>query len=332
MSQDLHFSNFQFAPLDVNPANTAAFAETFRVNSMYSKKGFSIADQGYQVFNLSADVKMLKGYRKQDWIGIGLKIGALNAANIYGTKQLVNLNDPNPVIQNWLNTKISAAYHYSLNESQSKFITFGIQMTHSSRQFNFGNVETRYEYLVVDSEKEFLNYINLKNSNNGQFKFRDIAVGLLYNAKYKRSELKFGTALGGIFNTGKFVNKYDNDTMVAKLYSFKIHGEYSVLLTPKTKIVPAFYYYNFYKTSSLILNTTAWYQPKAEKDVKIGAGFGWRDTPDLIFYLGTQLKRIQIGMTFDLHFNSKSIYYSNGFSGFELCASYLVKTNRKTKA
>jgi hypothetical protein len=330
MSQDLHFSNFQFSPLDVNPANTAAFAETFRVNSMYSKNGFAIADQGYQVHNLSVDAKVMKGFRKQDWIGIGLKMDVVNSGNNSGTKNLGNLNEPNPVVQNWLNTKISAAYHYSLNETQSKIITFGIQMTHSSRQFSLGNSEIRYEYNLGESDPE-REYLNYQNINNYQFKFRDIAVGFLYYAKFKKSELKLGTALGGIFHTTTFINSHSNDTVDAKLYSLKIHGEYKVIVTQKTYIEPAFYFNNLYKISTLVINTHAWYQVKPDKNVRIGAGLGFRNTRDLIFYLGTKVKGFQVGLVFDLNFNSESIYYGNGFGGFELCARYLGKINKKAK-
>lgn len=331
MSQDLHFSNFQFTPLGINPANTGSISGNYRLNSIYLRKGFSIADQGYQVLNLSADARMLKGFRQQDWIGIGLNMDVVNAANISGKTQIDNLNDPNPSIQNWLNTKISAAYHYSLNEVKTKIITFGIQMTHSSRQFGYGNVETRYEYNSggTDPEKEYWNYVNLCKSDNGQFKFRDIAIGLLYHAKYKKSELKLGTALGGIFSTGTFVINHGNDTIDAKLYRLKIHGEYKINLTPQTYIVPAFYYYNLYNINSLIVNTHAWHQFKPEKDFKVGAGLGIRSTRDLIFYLGTEVKGIEVGLAFDLNINSKSIYYGNGFGGFEMCAKYMGKINKK---
>ena len=42
-AQKLHYSYYQFAPLDVNPANSGAFSGSYRVSGIYTKKGFQIA-------------------------------------------------------------------------------------------------------------------------------------------------------------------------------------------------------------------------------------------------------------------------------------------------
>lgn len=339
MAQDLHFSYYQFAPLDVNPANSGAFSGSYRINGIYTKKGFSIAPHGYQTFSLSADAPIIRGIRKQDWVGIGFKMDVLNAANNSGTRQLENLNDPNQAMQNWMFMKISAAYHLSLDKKQTNIITLGAQISNSSRQFNFGNQETRYEYMNLGDDPEKKYIIEKEGSDqNYKYKFRDLNIGLLYNARRKKSDLRLGFAVGGILSprTGALSNSTQNtgatskDSVETKPIALNIHGEYRMDITPRTSIVPAFYYYSLGKANAFNVNTHAWYQVNPDMDFKAGAGLGIRNVRDVIIYLGAEMKGIQVGFAYDLNIDSRAIG-SDGLGGFEICARYLGKIYKKPK-
>ena len=341
IGQDLHFSYYQFAPLDVNPANSGAFAGSYRINGIYTNKGFSISPQGYQTFSLSADAPIIRGIRKQDWVGIGFKMDVLNAANNSGTRQLDNLNDPVQAIQNWMFMKISAAYHLSLDKKQTNIITLGAQVASSNRFFNFGNQETRYGMMGLgdDPEVRYLKANKYGTDSDNKLTFRDLNIGLLYNARRKKSDFRLGFAVGGILNprTGLYSKNnqaQSSDTSKVdperKPIALNIHGEYRMDITPRTSIVPAFYYYSLGKANAFNVNTHAWYQVNPDMDFKAGAGLGIRNVRDLILYLGAEMKGIQVGLAYDLNIDSRAIG-SDGFGGFEICARYLGKIYKKPK-
>ena len=69
-AQDLHFTNFRLAPLTINPALAGAFEGTIRVGGVYRGQWLDV--DGYTTPALYADAPIIKGLRKNDWVGVGI--------------------------------------------------------------------------------------------------------------------------------------------------------------------------------------------------------------------------------------------------------------------
>ena len=332
-AQKLHYSYYQFAPLDVNPANSGAFSGSYRVSGIFTHKAFQITNQGYQNLSLSADAPLVRGIRKQDWIGVGLKMDVIGDS---GEKFQDDLNNSNRSVLNWVFFKVSAAYHLSLDKKQTNILTLGAQMASSTRTFSFDKNDSRsgillgYDYFQTKYQEKYV------TQNDTKFKYKDLVVGLLFNARRKKSDLRLGFALDGLlgskvgFSSNATDSSVNKDSVETRDLGLNIHGEYRMDISPRTSIIPGFYYYSVGNANAFNVNTHAWYQFNPDMDFRGSVGLGVRNLRDVIMYLGAEMKDIQVGFAYDLNIDSRAIG-SSGLGGFELSAKYIGKIYKKPK-
>ena len=333
--QDLHYSYYHFTPLSVNPANSGAFSGSYRVSGIYTRKDFGLSNPGYQNFSLSADAPIIRGIRKQDWIGIGVQADVIKSANNSGSFYVDNLNDPNKTAQNWTFIKISAAYHFALDKKQTNILTLGAQMSNGNRSLaNFTLNDTRAG-IVTQADSDLDKYMKLGQNGDFSFKSRDISLGLLFNARAKNSDLRLGVAMEGLFsskygilsNSAKVIDK---DSVETKFLGLNVHGDYRMDINKRVSITPSFNYYSIGAASAFNINSHVWYQINPDRDLKGGVGLGLRNVRDIILYVGAEFNDIQVGFAYDVNIDSKAIG-SDGFGGLELAARYIGKIYKKPK-
>jgi type IX secretion system PorP/SprF family membrane protein len=336
IGQDLHYSYYHFTPLSVNPANSGAFSGSYRVSGIYTRKDFGFSDQGYQNFSLSADAPIVRGIRKQDWIGIGVQADVINSLNGSGTIEVINLNDPKKTAQNWTFIKISAAYHLALDKKQTNILTLGAQMSNGNRSLaNIANGDTRYGLLGLGNDPDRDKYMaNFGQNGEFNFKYRDISMGLLFNARRKTSDLRLGFAMEGLFSpkVGLYSknNQISKDSVETKFFGLNIHGDYRMDINKRTSITPSFNYYSIGPANAFNVNSHVWYKINPDKEFKGGLGLGLRNVRDIILYVGAEFNDIQVGFAYDMNIDSRSIA-SSGLGGFELAARYIGKIYKKPK-
>ena len=85
-SQDLHFTQFQFAPLTVNPALAGAYYGSYRIGGIYRDQFRSVATNAFQTIDFHVDSPIMRGFRDQDWIGVGVGMDVLDKAGAVGYK------------------------------------------------------------------------------------------------------------------------------------------------------------------------------------------------------------------------------------------------------
>lgn len=346
-AQDLHYSYYHFTPMTVNPANAGAFSGSYRVGGIYTSKDGSIGDKSFKNFSLTADAPIIRGIRKQDWIGVGVQADILNALNGAGDISTDTRQNDYNFAQNWTFFKISLAYHLALDKKQTNILTIGAQMNNGSRQFaGFSLTDTR-NGLINNSDLDLINYKDLssqggnagQNNQNTKFKSKDMGVGILFNARRKNSDFRLGLAVEGLLNpkvgllsnsSSKSDSGISKDSVETKHFGLNIHGDYRIDITPTTSIEPSFYFYNLGKFNALNVNSHIWYQFDPEKDFKGGAGLGLRNIRDVIVYLGARVNTIQVGIAYDLNINERTLA-SSGLGGFEIAARYIGTIYKKPK-
>lgn len=73
--QGVHFSYLEFAPQSINPAYLGGFLGSYRGTGIYRSQ-YNNGDQvrGFKTFEFGIDVPIIRGFRKQDWIGEALAL------------------------------------------------------------------------------------------------------------------------------------------------------------------------------------------------------------------------------------------------------------------
>ncbi|MFT6708380.1 MAG: type IX secretion system PorP/SprF family membrane protein, partial [Flavobacteriales bacterium] len=111
-AQDVHWSLFNFAPLNLNPAQTGDFEGTFRIGGIYRDQARAVSDNSaYSTPNIHVDAPLFM-VGKRNWVGLG--------ANVYsdktGTGSLTTTS-----------AQLSAAIHAPTNRKGTSIFSFGIQ-------------------------------------------------------------------------------------------------------------------------------------------------------------------------------------------------------------
>ena len=189
-SQDAHWSLFEYAPLNTNPALTGAFYGTYRLSGIVrDQEFFGDVTQGVTnvygpTMTFSVDGPLIRGFRKQDWLGVG--------GMFYQDKA-----GDGALITNF--SLLSIAYHLALDKKQKTVLTFGLQGGSTTRRFKRA-LDLRFEdgswdpTAGVGVSEEMLTYAEMipagkDGKGNSELKRRqgspavDVNFGLLLKSK-----------------------------------------------------------------------------------------------------------------------------------------------------
>ncbi|MBK9733982.1 MAG: type IX secretion system membrane protein PorP/SprF [Saprospiraceae bacterium] len=334
-SQDFNFSYYQFTPLTVNPANAGSFAGSYRISGILADKQAAITARPYQNFTLSVDAPIVRGIRKQDWIGIGIQADLIGSSGlIFNPDGTTNSGNT----QTWNFYRVGAAYHLALDKKQTRIFTLGVQMSQGSRkylQLNQNDARVNPQTSIIDQDINRFNAFVQQGELTANTSSRDFNVGLLYNAKQKKSDLRLGVSFEGIFKPSVgFLKDSTSASSTAKKekkqFGLNLHGAYEMVVNKQLNITPGFYYYSIGPANALNINTQASYLLDPEKDLRLIAGLGMRNLRALMFFAGAEFGSYKVGFNFDLD-TSSATAGSAGVGGFELCASYIGKIYKKPK-
>lgn len=323
-SQDIHFSMYQFAPLNVNPAMAGAFNGSYRVQGIYSDDFASVTARPYQTVTLSADAPIIRGFRKQDWIGVGLEFTALNRSGEMNNEDGVESG----FLQNWTIGKIGLAYHLSLDKKQTNIITLGGQYINMTR--NFGQTldqwDSRYGILAGGVDPDIMKLQQNQGNQQDQgasLGGKNVNIGMMFTARRKLSDLKVGFAMRGLFDQRIGITE-------RTVFGLNIHATYERMLNKKLQIVPGFFYYQLGPANAWNANAQSFYTINEDKGFKLGGGLGTRAFRQAILMIGGEYKDIKFGISYDADISDLSVA-SGSVGGFELAIGYLGKIFKTPK-
>ena len=105
LSQDIHFSQFNFSPLTLNPALTGSYEGTARIGGIYRDQWRTDLANPYKTPSFYIDAPIIKGLRAIDWVGVGMTVVSDEA----GSTELKTGG-----------SYLSAAYHLALDDKRNK--------------------------------------------------------------------------------------------------------------------------------------------------------------------------------------------------------------------
>ncbi len=323
-TQDLHFSLFDFAPAYLNPALTGAFSGTYRVGGIARQQWSQIANQTpYQTASLYVDSPIIRGIRKQDWIGVGIGF------------------DYDRVGENLLKTsfgRLGASYHLALDKRQKNIFTIGVQMESTSRTLDLSEAVSGAAFrnggigatIMDDPSLSTLIMSAGSSENPGEISssYRDVVFGLGYRSKIgKTNSLSLGLALSNLFDPNQRLSQ-GIDELPVKIVA---HGQLRMLMSKRMSITPAFILQKQNNTWDRGISGTVGYLVKPEKGIVINGGLGLRvvNATAIEFLLGAEYKDIRMGLSYDMQVVGDIRTASNTVGGFEIAVGYIGKIYKK---
>jgi type IX secretion system PorP/SprF family membrane protein len=307
-AQGIHFSYIDFAPQHVNPGNIGGFLGSYRAAGIYRDQysnGSSVI--GYKTFELGLDLPVIRGFRKQDWIGAGISLNS----DKRGTFELKDVY-----------SRLGLSYHFALDPKQVSSIALGVQMISINRTISTSKGESP-EGLLTGKDIELRKLLAGGNAKGLKaLTARDWNVGIVYTRNTKANVLKLGVSTSGLLPSEiGYSTSADTAGVPFKLVGFaSMINQFSKTMTIEPT---AFFQLTEYGGREFLFSTKVGYQLNKEKKDKVKAGLGFRTGSfSAIFFAGAEIKGINFGLSYDLPISGYAGAPGTQ-NGFEFGASYI---------
>ncbi len=280
VAQDLHFSQYLYAPLITNPANTGDFNADWRFIHNFRSQWQSL-DQGFRTLSLSFEKNHLLERNQLSWGGVIL----------YDRSGLAQLQI--------MKLEISGAYQFNFYQQS---IRVGIQTGLGTNQFSLAGTTTDSQW---DNSTGYFNpTLNSLELNDGDAVFYpNLQLGVVYRFELMN---RFDNRIG--FSTFNWlepnVGFYEKETL-----PFSWSAQYSLTFPVNSiySLRPNMIYRNQNRASYAVFGVDAitLIQPNDLQilawvsGLKFRTGFN-RNFDAIIFHLGAQLFRSEIGLSYDI--------------------------------
>jgi type IX secretion system PorP/SprF family membrane protein len=308
LAQDIHFSQFQMAPLTTNPAQTGAYEGTFRIGGIYREQWAAVINANKFVTpSAYLDAPLVRGFGKNDWVGAGAAV--------------VSDQSGNAVYQN-TTALLSLAYHLGLGKKGNSTLSLGVQGGIVQKKFDQTKLTGEIDILRAQGGHGDGESFSAQNTS-----YPDFAVGSVFNHTVS-SKVNFnvGASLAHFTSPRETFTNGGVQNLAARINA---HAGANIDLTDRMTLMPAVMYQTQSKAAALNVQTNLGFHLNAAKDITVLGGLGYRATQaDALFpMLGVWYKGLRAGVAYDVNLGGLN-QYSRGNGGFELGLSYIAKISR----
>lgn len=312
-AQDIHFTQFDLAPLTLNPALTGDYEGTFRIGAMYRDQWRSVVDNAFSTPTTYIDAPILN-IGTNGWLGAGVSV----------------LNDQSGVYQ--LTNQLlgaSLAYHHALGASQNTRISIGGQYNNFSRRIrNASSFLTEDIWNMGgsagDVDQDIQNILN-----TGTVSVADINAGVA-----------FSTILGGDSNQTRItagvsafhLNNPDEGLIgsgVTLPTRIAAHAKVDYDLNSKWVLTPGLYFQTMAGATETNLFVMAGIRMNDDFLFQFGQGYRFGDATNTM--IAIQYGQLRAGMSYDINISDLRTV-SNFRGGVELGVSYIARIYSEPKS
>ena len=324
LAQDIHFSQFNNAPLSLNPALAGAFNAEHRVIANYKSQWHSVA-KSFMTYGISYDAGLFKGKLNGGILGIGVQL-----FNDQAGENKLGLTQAN----------VSIAYHLPVN--RTNFITAGIQGGFAQRRIDETKMRWDSQYDPFSSDGYNASFSTGEPSTLSSKNYADFSAGLLWAYNSQASTMSSSDAKK--VNVGISVSHLNRprqsfyDVKGNKIYmKFAFHANSFIgIKNTNLAILPSAVWYrqgpfNDILVGSLFryrLNNASKYTNFASENA-IAIGCHYRVGDAVIVSAQLEYKNFLLGVSYDVN-TSKLTSATNGAGGIEIAVSYITPLFDKT--
>lgn len=301
MAQDVHFTQFDMVSPNTNPAQTGGFDGTYRVAALYRSQWNQITN-GYQTPLVGIDVNM-RGFRKNDWIGIGAQ-AYLDRAGVGAlTNTLAGL---------------TGAYHIGFDKKHATVVSIGARVGFLQRQIDQTKLISE-EFIRSNG----VSNIDILGINEGGKSYMDISGGISLT----------NTSKSGILNAGLSIDHLNAPTYnlvatISKLpQRINLHASYGANVGKKLVVTPSFLFRTIAGVNETMVQGTLGYKFDPKRNIVLRAGVGTRFGDAIQVLAGADWGSFRIGGAYDM--TTSALRNASVYDAFEVGLSYVGKIYKK---
>lgn len=307
-AQDLHFSQFNFSPLNQNPANTNLFNGDYRFVGNYKNQWSSVPVK-FNTVSLSAEMNFIT-LKNNDRFGGGF----LFYYDKEGDSRFTSLN-----------ADLSLSYIKALGKGSHHFISYGFQIGLINRSFD-------YTKLSFDSQWNGDVYDPNTSTNEDfartHFNVFDFGTGIAY--RYQKDERTNVIVGFGAMHLNRPKQSFYNDNPVVIQPRFTVNTRAQIQVSKRIDIVPELMYQRQQTKQEFDFGAHVKYHLslKTPHSVALNIGAYGRVIDAGWLLAGVDYDNLQVNLSYDVNFsrlNAASRY--NG--GFEVSVIYILAKVKK---
>ena len=308
-AQDIHFSQYQQAPLILNAANTGNFVGDYRVGVIHRNQWSSFI-KPFVTTSLFFDANLNKAFLDNDSWGAGIVLYSDKAGTAAFSTQAVYGN---------------LGYHYKLDADGKQKISLGVQGGIIQKGMNYDELKFGNQYTNVFYNDELSNNETFVETN---ISYPVIHAGVGYEIEYnEKLNMRAGFSM---FNLNKPEESFFGaaDNLLNPRMSFNLGVDY--VYSPLITIHPGILFTGQTKAYEYLVGADVGYAVKDVPLTKITAfvGLWYRSTDAIIIVPGLAYNNYRAGLSYDFNISSLS-NASGGRGAYELSLVYIFDTNPK---
>lgn len=303
-AQDFHLSQYEEAPLNLNPALTGFYNGTFRLHTHYRSQWAAITNNPYTTALFSGEQHLKK-------ISVGGQISNQRA----GTGNY-----------NVLSVQFSSSYDKPFDYKKYHRIAGGLQAGFVYKSINISKLTFESQYYNT-SGGGFDNTIPNGESNLKQSVFMpDLNAGLIYY--YSKLKTRFNPFIGiTIFHLNNPKESFYSQSNKLPM-RFLAHGGCKINITDKFQLVPKFLFMQQKNASEIMPGIDSNFYLQGY-DAFLILGSSYRNKDAMIFLAGLKYGRYTYKVSYDI--NNSTLYpATSGRGGFEISITMIGSRYKPT--
>lgn len=302
-AQDIHYSQYHLSPLTTNPAMTGAYEGTFRIGGLYREQWGSILENQFQTPSIYLDAPIIRGFGKNDWIGIGVHV--LN--DRAGTAALTNLT-----------AMASLAYHLGIGKKANTYLSLGAQGGYVQKRLDQSKLIFKDQFVdgvLVQTTSQDLSNISADNVS-----YPDFQLGAVLNS-YITSKLNM--YLG--FSAYHITSPEDAFMITNELATrMQANAGMNIDISNKATLSPRVLFQTQAGATETVPQLMLGYHLNPEKSITFNIGAGYRVADAIIPMVGLDIAGFKVGVAYDVNVSDLSSS-TNNRGGWEIAAAYTAK-------
>ena len=301
IGQDLHFSQYNQSPLNLNPSLTGNFNSNIRLIGNYRNQWNSVGEP-YSTFSFSAEARNLFGPKK-------LSYGIVAYTDNAGVGDLRKNN-----------YGISINFSQTLNYDSTLSLSIGSMLAYQQYTIDYAQFSFDKQYNGYRFDNRLANGETFSEDSYGYF---NPAIGTHLNYIINQNNaIKFGVAFHNIL---KPQNSFFNASNELLKNRTTYHLSSNFLINQMSDIQPSIMFMQQGKFKELVFGSNYRIYLERTKYSKkaLVAGLYYRNKDAAFFNLGYENSKTIVGFSYDIN-TSELNTASNNKGGFELSVVYLI--------
>lgn len=302
-AQDIHFSQFNFSPLNLNPANAALFDGNARFTANYRNQWFNVP-VNFNTISTSADMPVYT-LKNRNKIGAGVVF----YYDRVGDSRFTSLQ-----------AMLSVSYILNLGKNDKHSISAGFNVGVGNRSF-------QYHYLYFDNQYNGDRYVpDLESGEsfpNTKLTYPEVGAGVAYQFRLsERKVVTVGFSMNHL-NQPKQSFFLDNNVKLNIRYTANARARWKV--HPKLDVVPEvlFQQQDTKYEAAFGMHTKAFVFKQKNAQICLNTGVYYRNNDAVYALLGMDYNAWQVNLSYDVNI-SRFQPASSTYGALEISVIYIM--------